>query len=202
MHELISIEKSKLLPIAAAMVVLAAGNWANTTKQYLFELNHDVETMPAVSSDERAGWTELDRAAYQIARSNAFYSHRHLVGPPNELTALPVSRLILNLPQSATEGDVTGLIMIRLTSFNATGCNDSKQEALAVLGLSQPVDTKILLARLHILDRVLFSFGVDPRYGQFNGMVYRISHFKLLNEMREKAIARGALIDDLTFGLL
>lgn len=202
MHELISIDKSKLLSIAAATLVLAAANWANTTRQYFFELNHDVATMPEVSSVERTGWTELDAAAYQIARSNAFYSHHNLVGPPKELTALPISRLLLSLPQSATAGDVSGLIMIRLSNFKATTCNDSKQEAMAVLGLSQPIDTKILLARLHILDSVLHNFGVDPRYAQFNGRVYMISHFKLLNEMRAEAIARGTLIDDLTFGLL
>ena len=202
MHELISIEKSKLLPIAAAIAMLAAGSWANTTRQYFFEINHDVATMPDVSSDERAGWTELDGAAYQIARSNAFYSHHDLVGPPRELTALSISRLLLSLPQSATEGDVTGLIMIRLSNFKATSCNDSKEEAMAVLGLSQPIDTKILLARLHILDSVLHNFGVDPRYGQFNGRFYKASNFKLLNEMRAKAIERAQLIDDLTFGLL
>lgn len=202
MHELISIEKSKLLPIAAVIAVLAAGNRANTTRQYFFEVNHDVATIPDISSFERAGWTELDEAAYQIARSNAFYSHDDLVGPPKELTALPISRLLLSLPQSATAGDVSGLIMIRLSNFKATTCNDSKEEAMAVLGLSQPIDTKILLARLHILDSVLHNFGVDPRYGQFNGRVYMISHFKLLNEMRAEAIARGTLNDDLTFGLI
>lgn len=202
MHELISVEKSKLLPIAAAIVVLAAASWANTTRQYFFELNHDVATIPDISSFERAGWKELDEAAYQIARSNAFYLDNGLVGPPKEVTALPISRLLLSLPQSATAGDVTGLIMIRLSNFKATSCNDSKQEAMAVLGLSQPIDTKILLARLHILDSVVHNFGVDPRYGQFNGRVYKISHFKLLNEMRAEAIARGTLIDDLTLGLL
>lgn len=202
MHELISIEKSKLLPIAAVIAVLAAGNWANTTRQYFFEVNHDVETMPEVSRDERAGWTELDEAAYQTGRSNAFYLDNGLVGPPKEVTALPISRLLLSLPQSATAGDVTGLIMIRLSNFKATSCNDSKEEAMAVLGLSQPIDTKILLARLQILDSVIYNFGGSAGYGQFNGRVYRVSHFKLLNEMHAKAIARGTLIDDLTFGLI
>lgn len=202
MHELIRIEKSKLLPIAAAIAVLAAANWANTTRQYFFELNHDVGTMPEVSSDERARWTELDGAAYQIARGDAFYSHNGLAGQPRELTALPISRRLLSLPQSATAGDVSGLIMIRLSNFKATNCNDSKEEAMAVLGLSQPIDTKILLARLQILDSVLYDFGVEPRYGQFKGWFYKVSNFKLLNEMRAKAIARTKLIDDLTFGLL
>ncbi len=202
MHELIRIEKSKLLPIAAAIVVLAAGNWANTTRQYLYDLNHNVETLPYVSSVERAGWTELDRAAYRIARGDTFYSHHGLVGPPKELTALPISRLLLSLPQSATAGDVSGLIMIRLSNFKATNCNDSKEEAMAVLGLSQPIDTKILLARLQILDSVLSDFGVEPHYGQFKGWFYKVSNFKLLNEMRSKAIARGTLIDELTCGLL
>jgi len=202
MHELIRIEKSKWIAIASAIAVLAAANWASSTRQYLYDLNHDVETMPDVSSVERAGWTELDGAAYQIARGDAFYSHHGLIGPPKEFTALPIGRLLLSLPQSATAGDVTGLVMIRLSNFKATSCNDSKEEAMAVLGLSQPIDTKILLARLNILDSVIYNFGVDPRYGQANGMFYRVSNFKLLNEMRAKAIARTKLIDDVTFGLL
>lgn len=202
MNELISIEKSNLLPIAAALAVLAAGNWASSTRQYFFELNHDVGAMPEVSSFERAGWTELDGAAYQIARGDAVYSHNGLAGPPRELTALPISRLLLSLPKSATAGDVSGLIMIRLSNFKATNCNDSKEEAMAVLGLSQPIDTNVLLTRLHILDSVLSDSGVDPRYGQFKGRFYKVSHFKLLNEMRTKAIARATLIDNLTFGLL
>lgn len=73
---------------------------------------------------------------------------------------------------------------------------------MAVLGLSQPIDTNVLLTRLHILDSVLSDSGVDPRYGQFKGRFYKVSHFKLLNEMRTKAIARATLIDNLTFGLL
>lgn len=73
---------------------------------------------------------------------------------------------------------------------------------MAVLGLRKPIDTKILLTRLHILDRVLLDLDCNRRYGQAHGMVYRISHFKLLNEMRAEAIARAKLIDDLSFGLL
>lgn len=54
MHELISIEKSKLLPIAAVIALLAAANWTNTTRQELFEINHDIERMAYVSKEERA----------------------------------------------------------------------------------------------------------------------------------------------------
>jgi hypothetical protein len=202
MHELISIEKSKLLPIAAVIALLAAANWTNTTRQELFEINHDIERMAYVSKEERARWSDLDGVAYKIERNSAFNSRHGLVGPPRTWTSLTISRLILNLPQSATTSDVSQLIKIRIANFKATGCDDGKQQAMAVLGLRKPIDTKILLTRLHILDRVLLDLDCNHRYGQAHGMVYRISHFKLLNEMRAEAIARAKLIDDLTFGLL
>lgn len=66
MHELISIEKSKLLPIAAAIVVLAAVNGANTTRQYFFELNHYVELITDATATECASWSELDSAIYKL----------------------------------------------------------------------------------------------------------------------------------------
>lgn len=202
MHELISIEKSKWLTIASAIAVLAAGNWANTTKQELFVLNHDIERMPYVSNEERSKWSDLDGAIYKCEHSGSQLSSCGLAGPPAKATYLPICRDMLGLSESATTNDVSQLIKIRLATFNTTGTGDSMQEALTVLGLSQPIDTRIILNRLQFLDTSLVEFDLLPRYGQANGMFYRVSNFKLLNEMRAKAIARAKLIDDLTFGLL
>ncbi len=202
MHQLISIEKSKWLTIASAIAVLAAVNWANTTKQELFELNHDIEQMPYVSNEERSKWSNLDGAIYKFEHCGSQLTSCGLVGPPTEATYLAICRNMLRLSESATSNDVSQLIKIRLATFNTIGTGDSMQEALAVLGLSQPIDTRIILNRLLFLDSSLVEFGSPPRYGQANGMFYRVSNFKLLNEMRAKAIDRAKLIDDLTFGLL
>ncbi len=203
MHELISIEKSKLLPIAAVIAVLAAGNWANTTRQYLFELNHCPEAITDASAAECASWSNLDAAIYNLQkRRYRFTPTGEMVIPPPELTWLPVCRNILNLPQSASAVDVNQVIESRIAEFKATGSNDGMKEAKEILGINEPIQTQAILRRLHFIDQSLYELNNNHRYGQAHGMVYQISHFKLLNEMQAKAIARAKLIDDLTLGLL
>jgi hypothetical protein len=203
MHELISIEKSKLRPITAALAVLAAANWANTTRQYFFELNHSVELISDATVTECASWSVLDSAIYKLEnrRTQVSPTGEILIAPP-ELTWLPVCRNILKLPQSASAGDVNQAIESRIAEFKATGSNDGMKEAKEILGIKEPIQTKAILRRLHFLDQSVNELNNNHRYGQNHGMIYRISHFKLLNEMQAKAIARAKLIDDLTFGLL